>query len=41
MTTKPDSDWVNEIQASDTDSSMTIGEDYDSVGWRRDIRIVR
>ena len=28
--TKPDS--VNEIQVSDTDSGLTIGEDDDSVG---------
>ena len=30
--TKPDSDSVNEIQASDIDSWSTTGEDGDSVG---------
>ena len=32
--TKPDSDLVNEIQISDTDSSLTTGENDDSVEWR-------
>ena len=34
VTTKPDSNLVNEIQVSDTDSNMAIGEDDDFVGWR-------
>ena len=35
MITKPNSDFVNEIEASDADSSMTMGEDGDySIGWR-------
>ena len=34
MTTKPDSDTVNEIHVSDADSIMTIGEDDESIGSR-------
>ena len=32
VTTKPDSDLVNEIHVRNTHSSVTIGEDNDSVG---------
>ena len=32
VATKSDSDLVNEIQVSDTDSNMTIGEDDKSIG---------
>ena len=32
--TKPNSDLLNKIQVSDADSSLTIGEDNGSVGWR-------
>ena len=31
-TSKPYSDWVNEIKISNTDLSMPTGEDDDSVG---------
>ena len=34
MNTKHDSYSVNKIQIRDTGSSLTIGEDNDSVGWR-------
>ena len=33
VTIKSGSYLVNEIQVSDTDSSMTIGEEDDTVGW--------
>ena len=33
MVTKPDSYTVHEIQVSDTDSNMIMGEDDDSIVW--------
>ena len=34
VTTKPDSNLVHQIQVSDTDSSVTMGNDDDSIGLR-------